>query len=130
MPAFWLTCWLRTTFLPSGSRTMPPGRFVRRVSEHRGLVVQRSQFRNRIHAILNRNLVECPYTDAFGRAGRQWLTALPLPGPERSEVNRLLRLMAALEREIAQLEMELAQARLQDAGLRHLITVPGIGLIT
>lgn len=102
----------------------------RRVSEHRGLVVQRSQFRNRIHAILNRNLVECPYTDAFGRAGRQWLTALPLPGPERCEVNRLLRLMAALEREIAQLEMELAQARLQDAGLRHLITVPGIGLIT
>lgn len=102
----------------------------RMVAEHRGLVVQRSQIRNRTHAILNRNLVECPYTDAFGRAGRRWLTAAPLPEPERREVDRLLRLLAALEREIEQLEIELAQARLQDAGLRHLVTVPGIGLIT
>jgi hypothetical protein len=97
------------------------------VSEHRGPVVQQSQLRNRINAILNRNLVECPYTDAFGRTGLQRLSQAPLPAVERREVDRLLRMLAALELEIEGLELELAQARLADSGLRHLVSVPGIG---
>lgn len=102
----------------------------RMVSEHRGLVVQRGQWRNRIHAILNRNLVECPCTDAFGRAGLRWLAQVRLPAAERREVDRLLRLHSLVERELDGLEGELAQARLRDGGLRHLVSVPGIGLIT
>jgi len=122
---------LAADFIPPVWIPDPATRELRRmVSEHRGLVVQRSQLRNRIHAILNRNLVECPYTDAFGRTGLQWLTETRLPAAERREVDRLLRLLAALEREIEGLEMELAQARLVDSGLRHLVSVPGIGLIT
>jgi transposase len=122
---------LAADFIPPVWIPDPATRELRRmVSEHRGLVVQRSQLRNRIHAILNRNLVECPYTDAFGRTGLQWLSQAPLPAAERREVDRRLRLLAALEREIEGLEMELAQARLADSGLRHLLSVPGIGLIT
>ena len=122
---------LAADFIPPVWVPDPATRELRRmVSEHRGLVIQRGQLRNRIHAILNRNLVECPYTDAFGRTGLRWLTAASLPAAERREVDRLLRLLAGLEREIEGLEMELAQARLADAGLRHLVSVPGIGLIT
>lgn len=102
----------------------------RMVSQHRGLVAQATQLRNRIHAILNRNLVDCPLTDAFGRSGRRWLAQVRLPMAERRELDRLQRLLAVLETEIEGLECELAQARLDDGGLQHLLSVPGIGLIT
>jgi transposase len=102
----------------------------RLVSEHRGLVIQRSQLRNRIHAILHRNLIECPYTDAFGRSGLRWLAAVRLPAAERRETDRLRRVLCALELEIDGIETELAQTGLHHPGLRHLITVPGIGLLT
>lgn len=122
---------LAANFIPPVWVPDPATRELRRmVSEHRGLVVQAGQLRNRIHAILNRNLVECPFTDAFGRSGRRWLAQVRVPAAERRELDRLLRLLTALENEIKGLERELAQARLNDGGLRHLLSVPGIGLIT
>jgi len=39
------------------------------VSRRRSLVQQQTRQRNRIHAVLHRNLVDCPATDLFGVAG-------------------------------------------------------------
>ena len=122
---------LAANFIPAVWVPDPATRTLRRaIAQHRGLVSQRRQLRNRIHAALLRNLMECPYTDAFGRAGRQWLVQVALPEAERQLVDRTLRLLTALDAEIEQLEVQLAKDQLTDPRLRHLLTIPGIGLIT
>ena len=45
----------------------------RRVAARAALVAERTRLRDRISAILARNLVTCPLSDAFGKRGRSWL---------------------------------------------------------
>jgi transposase len=102
----------------------------RRVSQRSALVHQQTALRNRVHAVLNRNLLDCPATDLFGKAGRQWLSTAPLPPEERQQVQSALRLLAALETEIEAVERPLAETALGDPRVRHLMSIPGVGLVT
>jgi transposase len=102
----------------------------RRIAHRSALVQQRTRERNRIHAILHRNLVECPHSDAFGRGGRHWLSTVALPAGERGQVTSTLRLLAALEAEIAVVEAEIASEALRDARVKLLMTIPGVGVTT
>jgi transposase len=102
----------------------------RRVSQRNALVHQQTALRNRVHAVLNRNLLDCPATDLFGKAGRQWLSTAPLPPEERQQVESALRLLATLEAEIEAVERPLAETALGDPRVRHLMTIPGVGLVT
>ena len=45
----------------------------RRVAARAALVAERTRLRNRVSAILARNLVSCPLSDTFGKRGRAWL---------------------------------------------------------
>jgi hypothetical protein len=40
-----------------------------------------------------RNLVSCPWSDAFVAGGRAWLAGVKLPPNEREQVDRTLRLL-------------------------------------
>ena len=102
----------------------------RRLSQRNALIHQQTALRNRVHAVLNRNLLDCPASDLFGRAGRQWLSRAPLPPEERQQVESALRLLAALAAEIETVERPLAEAALADPQVRHLMTIPGVGLVT
>ena len=102
----------------------------RRVSQRNALIHQQTALRNRVHAVLNRNLLDCPATDLFGKAGRQWLATAPLPAEERQQVESALRLLAALEAEIEAVERPLAETALGDSRVRRLMTIPGVGLVT
>lgn len=102
----------------------------RQVAHCSSLVVQRTRLRNRIHAILHRNLVEAPGTDIFGKAGRRWLEATQLPADELEQVQSALRLMDALDLEVQEVEKSLAAHALQDEDVRRLMTIPGVGLTT
>lgn len=102
----------------------------RRIAHRSALVQQRTRERNRIHAILHRNLVECPYSDAFGRGGRHWLNTVALPAGERGQVTSTLRMLTALEAEIAVVEAEIASEALRDARVKLLMTIPGVGVTT
>ncbi len=102
----------------------------RQVSQRSSLVQQRSRWRNRIQSILNRNLLECPHTDTFGKAGSRWLATVPLPAEERAQVDSTRRLLAALEVEIDELDRALAPTALSDPGARHLMTITGVGPTT
>lgn len=62
------------------------------------LVRQRTQVKNRIHGHLTVENQLCPTTDLYGRAGRAWLTAVPLSPRLKSEVVRLLHLHDVLTR--------------------------------
>ena len=64
----------------------------RQVIRRAHLVRQRTRLKNQVHAILARNLVpRCPAADLFGRKGRDWLAAQPLPADEHAAVGALLR---------------------------------------
>lgn len=99
-------------------------------AHHQSLVQQQTRLRNRIHAVLHRNLIGHSFTDLFGKAGRQWLAAVPLPAEERYQVHSALRLLGAVEAELRLVEERIAQAALTDRRVMRLMTIPGVGLIT
>ncbi len=103
-------------------------RVLRRQVAHRAsLVQQRTRLRNRIQAVLQRNLTSAPYSDAFGPSGVRWLRAVELPADERVQLDSALRLLEALAAEITAVERELIELALADPRVRRLITIPGIG---
>lgn len=117
---------LAEVWIPDGSL-----RVLRRQLAHRlSLVRQRTQLRNRIHAVVGRNLLDCPLTDLFGQAGLRWLAHQCLPPDERALVDSTLRMLAALDAELERLDRPLAERALDDPQVRHLITIPGVGLVT
>lgn len=102
----------------------------RRVAHRSSLVKQRTALRNQIHAILARNLVEVAASDLFGRRGRMLLERVALPEHELDQVASALRLHDALTGEIALAEESLGQIALEQADVRRLMTIPGVGPIT
>lgn len=102
----------------------------RRVAFRAGLVRNRTLLRNRVHAILGGALIAVPVSDAFGVKGRAWLATVPLGVDAREALEAHLRLHDAVEREIELAERAIARAVVADAGVRHLLTIPGVGLTT
>ncbi len=102
----------------------------RQVVQRASLVQEQTRLRNRIHAILNRNLLDCPYTDLFGKAGQRWLAQQPLPTEERGHLDSALRLLAAVRAEIEGLERPLAGIAAADRRVGHLLSIPGVGLVS
>src|SRR5450759_1403004 len=102
----------------------------RQVAHRASLVSQRTALRNRIHGVLHRNLLVAPGTDIFGKAGRRWLEVAPLPIDELDQVRSALRLIDAVDLEVEEVEKSLARHALQDADVRRLMTIPGVGLTT
>ena len=106
-------------------------RRLRRIVAHRaGLVRDRTATRNRVSAILGRRLVRSPLSDPFGSRGRAWLAALELPPDERLALDSALRLNAVLDAEVDLADRAIATALIDDPRVRHLLTIPGIGLVT
>ena len=103
----------------------------RRVARRARLVSHRARFKNEILAVLHRNLKERPpMTDAFGVAGRQWLSEQMLAEDERDTVDAALRQIDFLTGEITKIERQLASFAIDSPETRRLMTVPGVGLIT
>jgi transposase len=103
----------------------------RRVARRARLVSHRARFKNEILAVLHRNLKERPpMSDAFGIAGREWLTTQILPEDERDTVDAALRQIDFLTGEITKLEQGIAQFAVGSPEALRLMTIPGVGLIT
>lgn len=122
---------LAADYLPTVWQPDPATRALRRrVAGRAALVAERTRLRNRIGAVLMRNLVACPWSDPFGRSGRSWLATVELPEDERELVERTLRLLDGLEAEIGLAEAGIARAVVDDGRVRRLVSIPGIGLQT
>ncbi len=99
----------------------------RRLAGRAALVDQRRRLRNRISAILARNLRSSPWSDPFGVQGLRWLVSVELPADEREQVDAALRLLTGIEAEIRRAEAGLAGMVIDDLRVRRLLTIPGIG---
>jgi transposase len=102
----------------------------RLVSLRAGLVRGRTGERNRVAAIVGRRLATCPAADPFGVRGRAWLDGLELPADEQLALALHLRLHDAIAAEIELAERAIAAACAQRPGVRHMLSVPGIGFAT
>ena len=121
---------LAADYLPPVWQPDAATRRLRRLVSHRaGLVRDRTAVRNRVIAVLARQLLRPPFTDLFGKRGRAWLGALELPLEERLAVDAALQLDAVLSEQVEAAERAIATAVVDDARVRHLLTIPGIGLV-
>jgi transposase len=122
---------LAADYLPPVWQPDEATRRLRRLVAHRaGLIRDRTAIRNRVAAVLARRLVRAPVSDVFGVRGRRWLAALELPLDERLTVDASLALDAVLTTQVTTAERMIATTLIEDARVRRLLTIPGIGLVT
>ena len=93
------------------------------------LVRHRSSLKQRVHAVLLAHGKPCPVSDLFGVSGRALLERLALPQPWAATVDASLRLIDALEQEIAACERELKRLGADHRYVPLLLTIPGIGWV-
>jgi len=118
---------LRLDYLP---RVWQPDADTRRLrretTERAALVADRTRLKNRIHAVLHQRLIAAPAGDLFTPAGRRWLDALELDPPGRQSLDRHLRHLAFLEREIDLQRQTLCRQAYEDPRVKLLMTLPGV----
>src|SRR5437899_12454501 len=99
----------------------------RQVARRATIVQHRTRLKNRVHAILHRNLLpRCPAADVFGRKGRSWLAAQALPADERVTVESVLRELDHVGEDLAAIDRDLAQIALTHPAAQRLMTIPGV----
>lgn len=99
----------------------------RQVARRAHIVRQRTRLKNRVQAILHRNLVpRCPAADLFGHKGRRWLAEQELPLDERRSVEALLRQLDFYAEELRLIETDLARVALAREEVKRLMTIAGV----
>jgi transposase len=122
---------LRADLLPESWKADGARRALRELLRLRvSLAQNRTRYKNQVHAVLHQHGLRVPVSDLLGREGRAWLNGIPLPPTARQCVEIGLRLLHALQQELQLLERELQKVAQQDADVRCLMSVPGIGVLT
>lgn len=102
----------------------------RQVTRRNQVVRQRVRLKTIVQSILHAHLVpQCPHADLFGGKGRAWLMAQHLPEDEREAVERHVREYDRISEDLRVVERELARDALADAGVKRLMTIPGIDMV-
>jgi transposase len=115
--------YLREVWLPDEATRVLRRRCSRRLS----LVQTRTRFKNEVHGVLMRTLQgRPPFSDVFGKGGRQWLGALVLPVDERDTLEACLRQIDFIDSEIARLDEQIARHAVGSSQIRRLMTIPGV----
>ena len=95
-------------------------------SRRASLVADRTAIKNRLHSVLAMRLLRPPEGQLFSQAGLAWLEALELDSQGRQCLDSDLRLLRALEQEIAALDRLLAQNGYAEPRVKLLMTLPGV----
>ena len=102
----------------------------RQVARRSQIVRHRTRLKNQIHAVLAAHLIpQCPATDLFGRKGRAWLCAQPLPMDERLAVEQRLHELDRLGDDLMAIDKLLCESVLQDEQLKRLLTITGVNCV-
>jgi transposase len=120
----------RTGFLPQAYLAPPEIRKLRELFRCRcGLVRMRTALKLRIHALLDRLGIFHNFSDLFGKTGRAFLEGLELESPYPENLDRQLRVIDLLTKEIKQIEKVIQKRVKQDPEAQRLMTIPGVGFI-
>jgi transposase len=118
---------LRCDFLPRVWQPDEATQELRRLTGRRAsLVGQRTAVKNRLHSVLAQRLIVPPVADLFGTRGRAWLRTVQIDEEGRLMIDSDLRLLKAVEAEIATFDESLARKGYADARVKLLMTMPGV----
>lgn len=93
-------------------------------------VVDTTQAKNRLHAILHRHQLKKPDTTVpFSAAQREWWLSLPLSPVEKLSVRQWLDTLAFNQQHITEIETVMRQELLADERMPFLIQLPGISVV-
>jgi len=130
LDAHWLAMLLAKQMLPTS--WIPPEEIQRLRDLTRlrlALSQDRTRWAQRLHAFLGHEGWPCARSRLLTAKGRLWVASLALDPHAKAQTERLLRLIAALEEELAELDSELRRLARADARLRALETIWGVGPI-
>jgi transposase len=122
----------RLNYLPTAYAAPKEIRDLRLYVRHREFLIrQRTQCKNRIHAVLVKYNLLSPTADLFGVAGREWLAQLmeyELLRPAAMRViSEHLELIDQINEHIEAIEQRLELAPEQKTAVRLLTSIPGVG---
>lgn len=123
----------RMNFLPTAYAAPQEIRDLRLYIRHREwLIRQRTQAKNRIHAVLASYNQIAPVKDLFGVQGRAYLNEMmsELRPMAQRVVNDQLSLIEDLDQQVAELEADLQLSEEHERTIRLLKTMPGVGRVT
>ena len=124
----------RLNYLPTAYAAPPETRDLRLYVRHREILVrERTQCKNRIHAVLAGFNLRAQITDLFGKTGREWLRGMLdgelLRSAARRVIEDQLSIIDHLNGHIAALEEDLELTLGQKDAVKLLKTIPGVGMI-
>lgn len=120
---------LRCDYLPRVWRADEATQELRQLTSRRAsLVSQQTAIKNRIHSVLAARLIRLPVSDLFGTKGQQWLAKLELAAQDRMLIDSDLRVLEAVQTEMADLDRVLAQKGYSDERVKLLMTLPGVSV--
>jgi transposase len=121
---------LRANLIPEAYRSPLHVRDWKELSRSRAsLVHDRTQMKNRVHAILFKNALESPFGDLFGKKGRKWLEDINLPSFYRRSISSYLSLIDKYMEEIKILENHIDSLVDETCDIKNLMSIPGIGFV-
>lgn len=122
---------LRTNYLPESY--VPPMDLdeVRQLVRYRmDLGESVAEVKNKVHALISRNLFDsflADYSDVFGREGLERLVTLPWPANDREVLTAYLERLQFLLRQAEEAERRLARLAEGNREVELLMTIPGVG---
>jgi hypothetical protein len=102
-------------------------RDVRELLRYRAALVSlRTGLKNKVHAVLTKNGMECSWSNVLGKKSRQWLETLPLRPCYRQELHGYIRLAEVLTILIVEITVRIKQLVSASPQARLLMTIPGV----
>lgn len=122
---------LRSGFLPTAHVPSRATRELRELTRHHEKLVKRIvETKNRIHRLLERAWLPLPaVTDLFGQKGRAWLKTANVSSAQRVVLETLVEDLDHAQAIQARLAHEIATRIQDDADVKLLITINGIGIM-
>lgn len=103
------------------------------VSHRKRLVNQRTQVRNRLHAVLHRRNLTLPPGKPFAAHQQEWWLSLDLSSSEKLRVQQDLSLLRSLEELVGAVETELGRLSTDELWVKQvpfLVQLPGLGVLS
>jgi transposase len=90
------------------------------------LVSLRSGLKNKVHAVLTKNGIECSWSNVLGKNSRQWLKTLEVRACYRQELDGYVRVAEVLTALVAEITTTIKQLVEASPQARLLMTIPGV----
>ncbi len=122
---------LRSDFLPKSYYAPKEIRELRELARWRLFLSRlRTRLKNRIHQVIAKQGIASPWSDPFGKQGRQFLMVQELTFRLRKEVDYLIAFIDQLDLSIAERDKEFKECLADYPEAKILMSIPGIGPVT